>query len=700
MYVFHLREVLEPDRGHGAPGKVLVTEPGGYRLDTGCSSVDSSIFEESVRAGREHLDRHNYEEASAELTRGLRLWRGEVFADVADLGFAEPIIARLEAMRMIAQGLKIEAELALGRHADALPEIDRLVAEHPLQQRLHEQKMVALYRLGRQSEALDAYRAVRSRLHRELGIEPARHLQQLHQALLAQDPVLDWQPLTATPSRAEAPGTGMDTMRSPPVTKPGGPVPEPVGPGRSRLIRQLGHPGQRGQVAYAALAVLLTAGLLILLVPRWTRSDSSSFPANSVGSVDSADGLSDSVRVGLSPDGLAFGAGSLWVANRTDGTVSRINPDTRAVVQTIKVGALPNEVTVTGNDVWVANFGDGTVTRINAKTSTPVDRVPVGNQPVAIAAGPSGVWVANRGDDTIQRIDPTSGRADKAVGVGDSPSGIAVDASAIWVCSDTQGTVSEFDPVTMQPGTSIFVGGGPRGIALTRDDVWVASQLSQSVTRVNRSTDAVQTIVVGDGPHSVQVAGSGVWVSNEYDGTISLIDPSSNEVRRWSLGVSPRGLTEVGGKIWVASGSFAAATHKGGTLTVTGDTIPGGPGVIDPAAVYGITQPAERFVYDGLVAHAISGGTASQTLVPDLALALPRPSNGGRTYAFVLRPGIRYSTGREVRAADFRRAVLKAMTGGGNPEYLAGIVGGRHCIDHRRPATCQPDSSRMTQPVG
>ena len=693
-YIFHLRAVLEPDRGHGAPGKVLVTEPGGYRLDTGGSSVDSAVFEESVRAGRDALDRHAYEEALAELTRGLRIWRGEVFADVADLGFAEPIVARLETMRVIAQGLRIEAELALGRDADALPDIDRLVAEHPLQEQLHEHKMMALYRLGRQSEALAVYRAVRSRLHTELGIEPSQHLQRLHQALLAQDPALDWQPQAATEVAAKAPGTGMDTMRSPPVTKPEDPVLQPVDPSRSRPAGPPGWPGQRGQVGYAALAVLLTAGLLILLVPRWTHTGPSSFPANSVGSVDAAGGLSDSVRVGLSPDGLAFGAGSLWVANRIDGTVSRINPETRAVVDVIPVGALPNEVAVTGNDVWVVNFGDGTVTRINAKTDTPVERVVVGNQPVAIAAGPRGVWVANRGDDTIQRIDPGSGRADKAVQVGDSPSGIAVDATAIWVCSDTQGAVSEFDPVTLQPLASIPVGGGPRGIALTRDDVWVASQLSQSVTRINRSTGAPLTIAVGDGPHSIQVAGSGVWVSNEYDGTITRIDPSTNQALSWPLGVSPRGLTEVDGKIWVASGSFAASTHMGGTLTVAGVTIPGGPGVIDPAAVNDITQPAERFVYDGLVAHAISGGTASQTLVPDLALALPSPSNGGRTYPFVLRPGIRYSTGREVHAADFRLGVIKAMTVGGNREYFAGIVGGRECIDH--PASCDLSAGLIT----
>jgi DNA-binding SARP family transcriptional activator len=296
-YVFHLREVLEPDRGHGAPWRVLVTEPGGYRLDTGGSIVDSAIFEASVQAGRDALERHAYAEASAELTRGLRLWRGEVFADVADLGFAAPIVARLEEMRTIAQGLKIEAELALGRHAAALPEIDRLLAEHPLQEQFHEQRMVALYRLDRQADALAAYREVRSRLHHELGIEPSAHLQELHQAVLAQDPVLGWQPQVATESPANVPRTMVEATRSPPVAKPtGSPLP-PGGSGRSRFAGHRIQPGH--QILFASAAVLLTAGLLVLSVVQWTHSAPSSFPANSVGSVDNDGRLADSVRVGL-----------------------------------------------------------------------------------------------------------------------------------------------------------------------------------------------------------------------------------------------------------------------------------------------------------------------------------------------------------------------------------------------------------------
>src|SRR5665811_1879000 len=105
----------------------------------------------------------------------------------------------------------------------------------------------------------------------------------------------------------------------------------------------------------------------------------------------------------------------------------------------------------------------------------------------------------------------------------------------------------------------------------------------------------------------------------------------------WSVGTSPRGLAWAGGPIWVASGAFAAAEHKGGTLTVAEEKTPGGEGVIDPAAVDDpATLSAERLVYDGLVTHAMSGGAAGLAPVPDPAVALPRPSNGNKTYACLL----------------------------------------------------------------
>ena len=124
--------------------------------------------------------------------RALSLWRGPALADFAYESFAQAAIARLEEIRLAAVELRIDADLALGRHDELVGELEALVAEHPLRERLREYLMTALYRSGRQAEALDAYQDARRALVDELGIEPSPALQELERAILRQDPALDW----------------------------------------------------------------------------------------------------------------------------------------------------------------------------------------------------------------------------------------------------------------------------------------------------------------------------------------------------------------------------------------------------------------------------------------------------------------------------------------------------------------------------
>jgi len=247
-----------------------------------------------------------------------------VLADLADLGFVGPIAARPEELRLVAQGLRIVAELALGRHEAALPEIERLIADHPLREQFHAQRITALYRSGRQSDALAAYRELRGRLDEELGIEPSPPLQRLHQAVLVQDPVLDWIPprVRESPAPDSLAVSDVDALRTPPRS----PEPEPSGPRRAALRPVLSHLGDRWfRITAVATAILLVIGLTTL-VTQILRSSPPSFPGNSIGSMNDDGSLGESMSVGRSPDGLAFGAGSLWAAYRADGTVSRIDP--------------------------------------------------------------------------------------------------------------------------------------------------------------------------------------------------------------------------------------------------------------------------------------------------------------------------------------------------------------------------------------
>ena len=125
------------------------------------------------------------------MREALALWRGPPLAEFAWAPFAPAEIARLEELRLAALELRVEADLAAGRHAELVAELQQLTGEHPWRERLHAQLMLALYRSGRQAEALEAYRDAREVLVEQLGIEPGSELRELHQAILAHDPALD-----------------------------------------------------------------------------------------------------------------------------------------------------------------------------------------------------------------------------------------------------------------------------------------------------------------------------------------------------------------------------------------------------------------------------------------------------------------------------------------------------------------------------
>jgi WD40 repeat protein/DNA-binding SARP family transcriptional activator len=170
---------------------VLVTERGGYALRADADQVDVARFERLASEGRRALAAGQPATAAAKLRQGLGLWRGPALADVADLGFAQAEVRRLEETRQSAVADRIEADLALGQGGELVGELEVLVRADPLQERLRGQLMLALYRAGRQADALEAYRQARKHLQEELGLEPSRALQQLERAILLQDASLE-----------------------------------------------------------------------------------------------------------------------------------------------------------------------------------------------------------------------------------------------------------------------------------------------------------------------------------------------------------------------------------------------------------------------------------------------------------------------------------------------------------------------------
>jgi YVTN family beta-propeller protein len=390
-YVFHLRRALEPDRPRGTAAAVLVTRDRGYLLHVDREHLDSAVFEEGFTAGRAALHAGRYAEAAQTLRRALDLWRGPVLANLADYAFTRPEAARLHELRLAALEVRIDADLALGRHDALTAELDGLVREHALRERLHGQLMLALHRSGRQADALAVYRRVRDLVADELGIDPGEPLERLHAAVLAHDPALDWTGAAAPADGQPGAGAGVAS----PAALPASPRRTAAGSGG---MAWLGRRGRRLLVMGSALAVAAAACILAVIRP-WA-AEPTGLPANSVGVINESGRTTGAPVMVGSPAGLAYGDGSVWAVNSAERTVSRINPATHAVVQTIPVGSQPTALTVTGTDVWVTNSGEATVSRINTAANAVVDTVRVGNVPVAIAGGPSGVWVAPTGATT------------------------------------------------------------------------------------------------------------------------------------------------------------------------------------------------------------------------------------------------------------------------------------------------------------
>ena len=563
------------ERSGGSVGGMLVTQGRGYLLRVEPGELDLERFQAVLEAGRRELASGDPERAADMLRAGLELWRGPALADFAYEAFAQAPIAQLEELRLGAVEDRVEADLALRRHQQLVGELTALVKQNPLRERMRTQLMLALYRCGRQAEALDVYQEYRRALAEELGLDPSPRLQQLEAAILARDPSLDG---PAAGPAAAAPAV------------------------RARARRRLA----RGRAGLGVSVIVGIAAAVVVLVWQRGGTSPSVIAADSVGAISAAGGVvTADVPVGSSPSSVAAGDGSVWVTNYNAGTVSRIDPATHAVKETIPAVSTPSAIAVGAGSVWVANTWSGTVSWINPTVNRVVETIPVGNGPSGIAVGDGSVWVANSSDGTLTRIDP--------------------------------------------------------------------------------QTNLVQaTIPVGNGPNAIAAGAGGVWVANEFSGTVSRIDPATNQAVTIRVGSRPQGVAVADGLVWVGAQASDTA-HRGGTLTVLSSGPVSPNGSLDPALTYTLLIPLTN---DGLTAFKRVGGSDGAQLVPDLAVSLPAPSNGGRSYTFRLRRGIRYSDGAPVRPEDFRRAIERDFKLR-DPDAVAfyrNLVGGAACVTH--PARC------------
>jgi YVTN family beta-propeller protein len=628
-YVSHLRKALGDE--------VLLTRGGGYMLAVAPGQVDAERFEALVADARHALADGDAAGARELLGSALALWRGETLADLAYEPFAQSEIARVEEAHLAAVEDRIDADLMLGQHRGVVGELEALVGLHPHRERLLGQLMLALYRSGRHADALDVYRRGRQALADELGLEPGAELRALEQRILTHDPALN----PAIPAE-----------------------PAPRLARRSRAVR--------GRALIAAGGALLLVAAIAAAIVELTGGGGIALRGapNSVAAINTrTNRVVGQVAVGVRPSAIAFGSGSLWVANLDDQTISRVDPSALRLVGTLTVGDPPTGIAAAGGRVWVVR-SNPTATFVSVSRIEPqfdvIDRTArigtvVPGSPGAIAARGDTLWVAPSSGE-LTRLDPVTGRVVQHLDPNAGPTGIDLGAGAVWVSDSEANNVTRVDPTGLV--TSLPVGHGPSGIAVGDGGVWVANTGDDSVVRIDPDTRAVTaTIPVGHAPAGVAIGAGSVWVANSGDGTVTRIDPKTEKaIATVPVGGSPQAITVAGDRAWVtvdAQTISASAVAGGGTARVDSAYDVSS---MDPA----LANTPWQVLYPTcamLLNYPDRAGVAGSQLVPEVAQSLPARSADGKSYTFTIRQGFRFSppSTEPVTARTFKYSIERTL---------------------------------------
>jgi YVTN family beta-propeller protein len=529
LYVSRLRKELD-----GSDAEIF-TRGRGYELRIAPEAVDALRFERAVEAGR--------------ASEALALWDGAPLDDIADEPFAAEEIRRLEDLWLRGREMEIDAALERGDHAAALHDAEAVLVPHPFREHVQAQRMLALYRAGRQADALVAYREARRRLVDEIGIEPGSELRDLNDAILAQDP-----------------GLGGAAARKPAA----------------------GAPRGRGRVL-AVVAVAAVAAIVVVLVATQSSSEGDvAVIPNSVALIDPAHNRV-SADIPLQSDAGPIGAaeGRVWVLNPGSQALTRIDAARRSVAESAGVGG-PGSVqtlAVVPRNVWVlVGCQEGGIMSTILRLDTTLRPISIPENAVGIpvdlpqergrhqapltagaqcglAAEGRSIWIATPVITGIARleispptspvVEPTNVRKLPFV-----PSVIAVGMGSLWVRDTRTSAIWRMDPRTLERTAIVQTGTNPVAMAVGEGAVWVANAGDGSVSRVDpRSNASLRAISLGDQPSAIAVGDGAVWVASAQGGTVSRIDPSTNRVvATIKVGHRPEGVAESGGQVWVSVG--------------------------------------------------------------------------------------------------------------------------------------------------
>ena len=502
--VSQLRRALGDDR--------LVTQAPGYRFRLEQGELDLHRFEQLAQEGRTKRDARVLRDA-------LAIWRGEPLANLRDEPFAQNAARQLEETRLSVLEDRIDADLAAGRDVVLVPELEELIAREPLRERPYGQLMLALYRDGRQADALETYQRARKVLSQEVGLQPGPQLQELERRMLNQDPAL-------APKRASA------ASRS------------------SQRKRRLFVGAGAALVGLAALAL----GLVL------TSSDAKSpvVTPDSLVKIDpKTNKIVDVIGVGRLPVAAVLAGDFVWVVNVSDSTLTRV--DTRSGhAQTI--GGLNNPTAIAADEsgnVWVTTGTYESVVRVNGESLRPDLTVPLRHNAFLPTVGAGSVWVTEPAFDksapgTLARISLTTTKLEHRFAVGVFPIAVALDERAVWVTNGAEASISR---ISLSDGSvqKFPVGVAPGGIGVGFGSVWLIAG-NNTVWRLNPDARQVDEIIdVGGAPFGLTVGPDSVWVTLPDTGTVVRIDPRTNQVvKRIRVGFKTHAIAVGPDAVWVA----------------------------------------------------------------------------------------------------------------------------------------------------
>ena len=482
----------------------------------------------------------------------------------------------------------------------------------------------------------------------ELGLEPGPELRELQRRILEHDPGL-------APPRV----AGVDR---PPRHAP------------RRLVTTIAVAAVAAAAASVVIAIAIGGGGSKSSARQ--PGDSRLVALNALGDVGGAVALGDPPAAAVAADG------SLWLASPGSGVVTRVADSTHAIVDSIPVPGSPALLAAGGGSIWVASALGASITRVDPRNGAVSQTVALGSARVAaLTFGGGALWVADTAGDSLLAIDPVAGRVVRTLQLSVHPTSLAFADGTMWVADYGGASVAEVDLRTGQTVANIHVGGGPAALAVGLGGVWVANSLDSTVSRINPLDGSVAaTIPVGSGASALLVNDGLVWVANQYAATVSRIDPTRDAVvGTSSVGGGPAALAADAGNSLVAVRTLVQ--HRGGTVTLAHTRVLD----IDPAInVDLLPLQSDGLTRDGLVTYNHVPGPDGTQLVPDLAINLPAPTDGGTSYTFRLRAGIRYSDGRPVRASDFRLALERVLRLRSSESAAFGDVLGANACTRRR----------------